>query len=153
MQLVGNAFGCKIIWCPGYSHDADYWGRFEFVGPKGQLELVEYAATYLQRKLVKARADFAQELPKHFTRKEKTRQLDGFAKGWLNAISVKLIAFTNPKDVEDAIEERLKNLNTAKIDDRGHGQHGHLHGMADGLNVEIHRPMNKGEDAKQLGGA
>lgn len=151
ISLVGKSFGCRVLWKKGYSHNADYWGRFILVGPKSQLQLAEYAAVYLIRQLVKARAEFGKSLRGYgMTRQRKTEQLDGYAKGWIAAISVKLIAFTNAPEVETAIQQKFDGIKSIKADNRGAGMLGTQSGFLDGKEVQLHRPMNQGQEPKQL---
>lgn len=148
---IGKAFGCKVMFTPGQSwNKKDYWARFNFVGPKMNLPLVEYTATFLQRQLVKERAAFSVTLSNHgYSRgREMSAELDGFCKGWLRTITPKVHAFALDIDLQKAIDDFVKEATEgrkAKSHDRGHGTIGDFHGTVAAKNVDINRPMNATE--------
>lgn len=162
-ELVGQAFGCSLMWRPGYSHNKDYWGRYVFVGEKSQLPLVEYTFTVLQRQLTKQRADFTAEIKRvwfnhHGTTKvpakTMTEQLDGFAKGWVRTILPKVHAFSNSPEVQATIDEHVKAEVDGRVkepDNRGNGSFGWAGGVKAAADVNIHRPMDA-EEQKLIGG-
>ncbi len=147
MWMVAEAFGCKITWTAGHSSDKDYWGRFNFIGPKVHLPLVEYSITYLLRKLVASRSEFSRKLSANgFSRgSAMTAELDGYCKGWIRVIRPKMTAMALNIDLQEAInkfvEETAKGK-SAKIHDRGTGQIGTYHGTQDAKGVDINRPMD-----------
>jgi hypothetical protein len=154
-DLIAKAFGMVVLWRPGNSNLKDYWGRYTFIGPKHQLPLVEYTFTVLQRQQTKQRQQFSVRL------KEKcdsagitlgssllTKELDGFAKGWVLALKPKVHAFVNDPEIQETIDEYVKatiNGKEVEPDNRGTGYFGFDAGTKAGASVDIHRPMNQGK--------
>ncbi len=153
IQIVARAFGCKVLWRPGNSKRVDYWGRYILVGHTSQVPLAEYTASVLLRELVKARSKFSAALSDqgHSRGKEMTAKLDGFCKGWISAMHAKVLAFANSKEVEDLINEKMKEMSKGKppkIDDRGNSVDAFKTGIKSAANFEIHRPMTEDKVAR-----
>jgi hypothetical protein len=145
MATVADAFGCKLLWIPSYSWSSDVYGRYTFIGLKSQIELAQYTAEVMQRKLMKSRAAFAKSLPSSASRAFKSAQLDGFCLGWTVEVKKTVHAFALSKETEQMITEYVKEKSTgkAKSSSKQYGTSGMAAGREAGANESIHRPMGQ----------
>lgn len=152
MVTIANAFGCRVLWKPGCSNRKDYWGRFEFVGEKGTLPVVEYTATFMLRNLVTARTKFSNELSSAYeiSGREKTMHLDGFCHGWIDVVRGKILAFKHSDELSTIINDFVKErvVGDAKNHSRGASIYGMASGKIAAADVEIFRPMDQHEVKK-----
>lgn len=153
---VAKAFGCRVLWVSGNSYCRDPYGRFILVGPKTQLQLAEYAATYLLRQVVDGRRKFNQTLGGYqLSRTSKTQQLDGYCWGYVRGVRSKIKEFANPEQVEAAIDAHIKDTVGDKdpigTQQRKIGGHGLAAGLEAGSEEQLHRPMSGGAETLKLG--
>ena len=143
MTTVANAFGCKLMWAPSYSWSVDIYGRYTFIGLKSQIELAQYTAEVMQRKLLKAKSVFAKTLAPHMSRATKTAQLDGFCMGWIIEVQKTVHAFALNEETRLMIEEFIQEKSTgkAKQKQKSFGASGFAAGKEAGAGESIHRPM------------
>lgn len=154
VSTVGKAFGCKLMWTRSSSYAENVYGSFTMVGLKSQLELAEYTVKVMQRKVVKARAEFVNSLPSYYTRKDKTVQADGFCKGWVAEIQKTVMAFAMNKETEELLDERLVQLGSrgkAKVQQRMAGADGYAAGRQAAAGESIHRPMSTARPTLAIG--
>jgi len=145
MATVADAFGCKLMWIPSYSWSENVYGRFTFIGLKSQIELAQYTAEVMQRKLMKARSEFAKTLPSSASRAFKSAQLDGFCLGWTLEVKKTVHAFALNEETRLMIESyaQEKSSGTAKTKDKQYGATGMAAGREAGAGESIHRPMGQ----------
>ena len=153
-QMVGQAFGCKVLFRAGRSKDPDYWARYIFIGEKVNVQLAEYTAIHLSRVLLKGRSDFYRKLSDHGWKRgnDLTAELDGFCKGWIQTVSSKVHAFANDTNlqvvIDDYIKELTKSRPTTQAHNRGTGAIGGLAGKEAAASVTLNRPMDRDEQKK-----
>lgn len=155
VDSVARAFGCRIMWRSGNSYAKDPFGRFILVGPKVGLELAEYAAVFLLRKVVEGRRELNLRLPGGWSRQAKTKELDGFCKGYASTVWHKVLPLVHPEQMEAAIEAYVKETATAgetNVQKREAGLEGYRMGVEAGNATDLNRPMNAGEAQLQLQG-
>lgn len=101
VNLVAGAFGCRMYWNPHRSYEGhkNYFGEYALVGPKTQLELAVYTCEVMQRKLIAARTAYLKTLDKRYERLQLVQFGDGFAKGWVEAVSKTIHDFAQPDEV------------------------------------------------------
>ena len=149
LAMVGKAFGCKLIWTTSNSHrqGAAVFGRYTLVGLKSQVQLAHYTCEVLQRKLMKARAEFVGNLPP-LGRSRKTLEADGFCHGWVQAVRRTVSDFALDDGtrtlIEDAVKERTGG-GMVKVQKRKAGDYGFNAGHEAGSSESIHRPVAEQE--------
>ncbi len=155
LNTVARAFGCRLMWLKSSSYAADVYGRYILLGLKTQVELAHYTAAVMQRKVVKARAQFANTLPAHISRQMKTAHADSFCHGWVKAVSATVHDFAltpeTAKLIDDELVERAKGK-TAKTRSAGITDTGFHAGLAAGKGESLHRPLNERAPTLQIGG-
>lgn len=154
---VAQAFGCRVMWQSGDSYLRDPYGRFILVGPKTQLQLAEYAATYLLRQVVDGRRRFNTTLGGfQLSRPAKTQQLDGYCWGYVKGVRSKVKKFANPEQVEAAIDAHIKEQTAGRdpveTQQRKVGGMGLAQGLIDGNDEQLHRPMSGGAEVLKIEG-
>jgi len=155
LNLVAKAFGCRLLWTRSSSwrSGADIYGKCTIIGLKHQVELAQYTAQVMQRKLVKARAEFVNSLSSRLTRGAKTVEADGFCHGWVEAISKTVHAFALSKEMEKVIDDAVsaRSAGKAKVQQRQAGQFGYGAGHQAGSGESINRPLNERQQHLRLG--
>lgn len=145
LNLVAKAFGCKLLWQKSNSYSVDVYGRYILIGLKTQVQLAQYTADVLQRKLIKARVVFTTNLPGYLSRGEKTVEADGFCHGWVMAIGKTVHEFTLNNETKALIEtvaDEISSGKQTKVQERRAGTHGLTAGFAAGADESLHRPVN-----------
>ncbi len=152
LNLVAKAFGCKLLWTKSNSYSVDVYGRYVLIGLKAQVQLAQYTADVLQRKLIKARGNFTNNLPSYLGRGEKTVQADGFCHGWVMAIGKTVHEFALNDETKQLIDGRVEELSTgqAKVQERRAGTMGLNAGFEAGASESIHRPVGDREPTLRL---
>lgn len=152
LNLVAKAFGCKLLWQKSSSYSVDVYGRYILIGLKAQVQLAQYTADVLQRKLIKARGVFTTNLPGYMNRGEKTVEADGFCHGWVIAIGKTVHEFTLNDETKQLIDGALEELSTgqAKVQERRAGTMGLSAGFKAGASESIHRPVGDREPTLRL---
>lgn len=152
LNLVAKAFGCKLLWTKSSSYSVDVYGRYVLIGLKAQVQLAQYTAEVMQRKLIKARGTFTNSLPSYLSRGEKTVQADGFCHGWVMAISKTVHEFALNGETKELIDGRVNELSTgqAKVQKRRAGTVGLNAGLEAGSSESIHRPVSDREPTLRL---
>jgi hypothetical protein len=152
MSTVAKAFGCKLMWRHARSWMKDPFGAYIFIGLKSQVELAQYTAEVMQRKLLKARAEFTKTLTNpYMSRQNKTVQIDGFCTGWVRTIGKTVHEFAVADDVKALIEQKADPAGESKQADvkkKQLGSAGYHAGQEAAAGESIHRPM--GAAAKNL---
>ena len=153
VSTVAKAFGCKILWKKSSSHaqGADVYGRYIMIGLKSQVPVAEYTVSVLQRKLVKARAQFVVDLTERhhnvkLDRAYKVKQADGFCQGWVGSVAKTVFAFALNEDTASLINDEVKRIasgKSAKTQHRDGGAAGYYAGQQAGAGESIHRPMGE----------
>lgn len=146
ITVVAKAFGCRLMWTSSLSYNKDVFGKFTLVGLKSQVELAQYTCEVMQRKLMKARAEFVSSL--YGDRQYKIREADGFCHGWVTTIGKTVIEFAHGAETLQFIHNYIdsKTSGTAKTQRREAGSLGYSAGKIAASGESIHRPMN---EAKQ----
>lgn len=151
LHTVAKAFGCKLLWMRSSSYNVDVFGRYILIGLKAQVQLAQYTADVMQRKLIKARGQFTTNLPSYLGRGEKTVQADGFCHGWVMAVSKTVHEFALNDETKQLIDNRVKELSSAgeaKVQRRQAGAMGLNAGFEAGQSESIHRPMGNSTHLK-----
>lgn len=155
MHLVGmvaRVFGCRVFWTAGKS--GVRFGRFGFVGVKSQLELAEYTAQVLQRRLYRARAEYVASLGAK-ARGVKSTAGDNFCIGWVSAVQKTVIDMVVPEDTKSLIDdvyEELTGGRNAKVTARQRLIQHMYNGFAEGKKESLHRPMETGPEILKIQG-
>jgi hypothetical protein len=152
LNLVAKAFGCKLLWTKSSSSSVDAYGRYVLIGLKVQVQLASYTADVLQRKLIKARGKFVNELSPYMTRGQKTVQADGFCHGWVMAISKTVHEFALNDETKELIDACVSGLSDgpAEVQERRAGTMGLNAGFEAGSSESIHRPVGDREPTLRL---
>lgn len=150
LNTIAKAFGCKLLWTSSSSYSSDVYGRYVLIGLKAQVQLAQYTADVLQRKLIKARGVFVNNLPTYLSRGEKTIQADGFCHGWVSSVSKTVHEFALSDETKQLIEDRVQEMSTgqAKVQQRRAGSMGLSAGIEAGSSESIHRPMGSNTHLK-----
>lgn len=150
LNLVAKSFGCKLLWSSGSSYNDDVFGKYVLIGLKSQVQLAQYTADVMQRKLVKARGQFVNSLPFNYPRKSKTIEADGFCHGWVKAVSALVHEFAVGEETKALIEAEVQSRSTGKVgvQRRAAGSMGLNAGFEAGKGESIHRPMGQTTYAK-----
>lgn len=147
LNLVAKAFGCRLLWTRSSSwrSGADIYGKYTIIGLKHQVELAQYTAQVMQRKLIKARAEFVNKLPGYMNRGTKTVEADGFCHGWVQSVGKTVHAFALSEEMTKVIDDAVaaRRHGTAKVQQRAAGQFGFHAGREAGSNESINRPMQQ----------
>lgn len=143
LNTIAKAFGCKMLWTSSSSYNRDVYGRYVLIGLKAQVQLAQYTADVLQRKIIKARSEFVRGLPSYYDRGVKTVQADGFCHGWVEAVGRTVHEFALNDDTKALIESEVEARSTgkAKVQHRKAGTMGLNAGYEAGSEESIHRPM------------
>lgn len=145
LNLVAKSFGCKMLWTRSHSHNDNVFGKYILVGLKEQVQLAQYTADVLQRKLIKARGEFVRGLPSHYGRQYKTKEADGFCHGWVQAVKKTVHEFALNDTTAKLIDEEVtrRSGGKAKVQQRDIGSAGLNAGLRAGSSESIHRPVNE----------
>jgi hypothetical protein len=115
--------------------------------------VAHYTAAVMQRKLVKARSQFA-SAHRFYDRSETTRQAGSFYHGWVEAVGKTVHDFAMADDLRKELDEEYDNrckgkpAKTRKTQ-LGSGYHA---GVVAGKGESIHRPLNERSPVLQIGG-
>jgi hypothetical protein len=150
LNLVAKSFGCKLIWFRSSSYSTDVFGKYILIGLKSQVQLAQYTADVMQRKLIKARGQFVSGFSDRLPRKSKTIEADGFCHGWVKAVSALVHEFALGAETKALIEAEVQSRATGKapVQRRAAGQMGLNAGFEAGQGESIHRPMGQNTYAK-----
>lgn len=147
INLVAEAFGCKILWAQGYGYES---GHFCFIGEKTQLEGAQYTATVLLRKLLNARKDYVnEELKAQFwlDRKEKTSLADGFCLGWVAEIKKTVHAYAGFEEIEPILKQYIDSKYPVLHKGKPIKNNADYSSFEDGRRAasgeSLHRPLNE----------
>jgi len=153
LATVGKAFGCKLMWISSHSSRAGLgdavYGTFIYIGLKTQVELAQYTAEVMTRKLIKARSQFVSHLVG--SRAGKVREADGFCHGWVLAVAKTIHAFALTKETEELIDEVKHEITQGRKEDpqqRKAGSLGLQHGMLAGQGESIHQPVGERDNLR-----
>lgn len=154
-NIVAKAFGCRLMFRKSHSHSQDVFATYILLGLKSQVEVAEYTTVVLQRRLMKARAEFVQTLGGD--RGYKTRQADGFCHDWVRHVQAieetgHEFALTDEQKalIEAAYKDRT-NGRTAKAQHRNIGEAGLQAGYQAGKNESLHRPVHAATTTLRIG--
>jgi hypothetical protein len=114
------------------------------VGVKAQVQLAQYTADVMTRKLIKARGEFVKTLTGF--RQAKIVEADGFCHGWVQAVRRTVQEFAVPDETRRLIREKIETQTGGKQADsqRRHvGGLGLAAGHRAGAEESIHRPVNE----------
>lgn len=145
LNTVAKAFGCQLMWRSSHSQSRDVFGKYILIGVKAQVQLAQYTADVMTRKLVKARGQFVQTLPE-MGRWHKTREADGFCHGWVAAVKRTVVEFAVPDETKRLILEKIEAVSgkrKANVQDRSGSEDGAAAGYRAGRSESIHRPINE----------
>lgn len=144
LNTVAKAFGCQLMWRSSNSWAHDVYGRYVLIGVKAQVQLAQYTADVLTRKLIKARGEFVRTLPG--SRQQKIVEADGFCHGWVHTIKKTVIEFAVPDETRRLIEEHREKETQgrkANTQERQIGNYGAAMGVRAAADESIHRPINE----------
>lgn len=147
LNIVAKAFGCEVLWRGARSYDQDNFGRYVLIGIESQVQLAQYTAEVMQRKLMAARLRYVSQLPIYFRRATKTVEADGFCHGWVTAISKTVHEFAMSDETRTTIRKYAENLTDgreAKVHRRKLGSEGFYAGIEKGHGETIQRPVTGG---------
>lgn len=147
LNTVAKAFGCSLMWRDSSSYSQNVFGCYTLVGLKSQVQLAQYTADVMQRKLMKARAEFLKTVPHYYYRQEKTAAGDGFCHGWVMAVKKTVHEFAMPDETKRLIKEHLdtetEGRDAKKPQERQCDADGLRAGYEAGQAESIHRPLNE----------
>lgn len=152
-NVVAKAFGCRLMFMKSYSYNRDVFATYTLLGLKSKVELAQYTTVVLQRRLMKARAEFVRGISEYATRGEKTTQADGFCEGWVAAIERTVQAFAltdDQKAVIDEIYAERTGGRTTKTQCRA-GEAGIRAGYEAGKKESINRPVHAAAPNLKIG--
>lgn len=150
--MVGESFGCKVLWCTSGYKGAMNRARWQFIGLKHNVELVTYSFEVLQRQVLKARAGYVATQPEWYTRPEKAARADTFCEAFVAQLWHKVSALTLEPAQQKAIEQRFKEQSSGeRVDNRqGNGSlAAAMAGAEAGEHAYLNRPM-PGQEARAL---
>jgi len=150
-RAITDAFGCELAWSSGEGRTP---GEYKIIGAKHRVEMAEYAASTLNRRLARARANYTDGLPAWFSRTHITELANGFCKGWVIAIHRKVTVLALGEEEALARDTFIKTqigsgAKYADLRQTTHSQTGLVHGLEEGEKESIHRPMT-GDATEQL---
>jgi hypothetical protein len=153
ISTVAKAFNCELMWHSSKSYATDVFASFVIIGPKTQLELAEYTAEVMLRKLKAARTNFINSLPDYMNRAGKIQEADGFSMGWANAVSKVVNDFAGNEEIVKAIAAYKSKtygngLKNSAVQGRQLGAYGYKAGQEAGAGESIYRPMNETKTAR-----
>jgi len=155
LNMVAKAFGCRLMFLKSHSHAQDVFATYTLLGLKQQVEVAQYTAVVLQRRLMKARAEFVTGLTNPYMgRGEKTVEADGFCHGWVQAVERTVSAFALSDDQKAAIEEAFQSRTggrTSKVQRRRIGDHGMQAGYEAGQHESLNRPVHAAAPTLRIG--
>lgn len=149
--VVADAFGCSIIFKPGWFF-SDV-GRWTYIGCDPAPEIACYAFQVLYRQLKKQRALHIKTALKICKSSTKTRRADLFCQGWVHTVSDKLHRFICSEEQENQINAYLElkhpKLNALKTRDRNQKDslsnrdyNDYAAGISNGKNADLNRGVN-----------
>lgn len=154
MHTIADAFGCKLMWRSGSSHNQDPYGRFIFIGEKTQAKIATYTAEVMGRKLIVAKAKFTKELPSYYSRELKTKNIDGFCVGWVYEVTKMIHAFAGAPEMlaltNKYYEKNYPNTSSKKTQERKLGQQGYDAGIEAGSKESIQHGVGAGSQQARL---
>lgn len=157
MWLAASAFGGSVLFTSGHSwvyyrsvktgnllkkRNPDPFGTYTIVGFKSVLPLIEYAATFLQRAVVKGRKELNASFPKEMPRDVKTYELDGYCQGFVYAVKDKIVALGIDPLVEEYVRDLTDGRDKRNSQVRPGGEMGMRLGLKDGEALDMNRPMS-----------
>lgn len=164
MVKIAEAFGCRVMISNGvgpkakaYAHagityadgtPARYFARYTFIGHKSRVELAQYTAEVMLRKLLKARTAFVASLAPSMPRLMKSAEGDSFCLGWVNAVTATIEKFANPEALDKAIEARFEGKAVRETRHKVGSQLSRMAGQDAGSRESIRRPMSGREQLK-----
>lgn len=163
MRGVADAFSCDLMFQSGQSWDemgyrvtdSRMYAHYLFIGTAHESKLAGYACEVLLRQLVRARARFTQSLPAHYTRGEKTGEVDAYLSGWVRSALAKVSKLQVRPAVRDAIKKYVERKSGGGkgvgVQQRSGSSEAQQRGAADGATVDLNRPVDGGREAKGLG--
>lgn len=138
---VKSALGIELLWLPA---TGEAYGKFVFIGPKGDVEVAKFLWTTLARKTYAARAEYAQQYA-HRARSERTELADSFAYGYATTVVSKIEKFMRPAHQMERIANYTKSMmsaTAAKTQNR-EIRFGAFHdGKQQGESVQLRHGMN-----------
>lgn len=154
-NIVAKAFGCRLMFTRSNSYYEDVFASYKLLGLKSQVELAQYTTIVLQRRLMKARAEFVAGLTSpYMSRGRKTTEADGFCHGWVQAIGKTVHEFALTDEQKALIEAAYKdrtNGQTAKVQHRNIGEAGLQAGYQAGKNESLHHPVHAAAPTLRIG--
>lgn len=157
LKTVGRAFGCDLYWSSSssYARGKDVFGSYTYVGIKQQVELATYTAEVMQRKLMKAKAEYVGSLGDHLTRQVKIQRSDGFCLGWVASVAETIHTFANTEETQGLITSYINTICKGSVakQNRGSGYSSAAfdYGREVGASESIHRPMGTNPSQLKLG--
>lgn len=164
---IADAFGCRIMVKNGvgpkekhyvaanitYSDGtpARYFAMYTFIGHKSRVELAQYTAEVMLRKLLKARTAFVAGLPVMMSRLAKSAEGDAFCLGWVNAVTATIQKFDNPEALDKAIQVEFEGKKFRTTGQKSGSASSRMAGTEAGSRESIHRPMH-GRENLRIGG-
>jgi hypothetical protein len=156
---VGEAFGCRVIFCEGWCARRADWS---FVGCGLSAEVAQYAFTVLLRQVKRARTEYIKAFLKRCKVATKTRRADIFCTGWVRAVAGKITAFARSDDDTSAINAytacNYPELKKLDVKDRNSGKplHGrslgdYFAGRIQGENAQLNRGVTGAAGTALLG--
>lgn len=148
MRMLAKSYGCRILWNPSssYARGSSVFGSWSMIGLKPQLKLAEYTAEVMLRRLVSQRADFVRNLPAAMDRDSKAAEGDGFATGWVQAVSATVAEFARADEIKPQLDSYMEThhgkLKDAKMRNGYVGQSGLAAGEAAGSRESLNRPVS-----------
>jgi hypothetical protein len=156
---VASAFGCTVLWRNGDSSKKDYWGRFGLVGHARYIEVAQYTAEVLLKKVADARVVYSKQMADKGYRRspQLTDAIDSFCLGWSSVVREKVQAFASDTSAE--LKELVAKAMAAQVDGKDevdsketkYNPWSAQDGADAAKSVDIHRPMQGAEGPKLLG--
>jgi hypothetical protein len=111
LRTVSDAFGCELAW---YAGENGARGEYKIIGMQHRVQMAEYAAMTLGRRLMRAREDYVAALPFFLPDNLAENSANGFCKGWILAIRKKVTDLAiGPEEAKAREAFIAKNLGPA----------------------------------------
>lgn len=121
------------------------YGAYVLIGYANQIEIAEYTIKVMQRKILKAKANFTKtKVPAHYSRADKIYQANGFCHGWVDEVIKTVTEFAhtdeNKKMLAELVEKEKSSVAPHK--QQRFEVSGYNEGAAQGKSESLYRPMH-----------
>ncbi|MDR1418791.1 MAG: DUF2786 domain-containing protein [Treponema sp.] len=154
MNAIAGAFGCRRAY--GYTSGDGWYKVHDFIGLEHRVQIASYIAEVLLRKLNRARTTFIKSLYRVRNRYTKTCRADEFCRGWVHAVSDKLVTTNQSPEEEKALDTYEQSLGwkscAAPVKRTGKKENDWGNGFESGRDVDIQHGVGAFEGRLSIGG-